>query len=76
MSCHVGPGIVVCTTGPSALRRRLARCPVDERITEWVVEYPDSPWYDPIWQCTACGEYADQTTGMWPRPFQGGWRAA
>jgi hypothetical protein len=69
----VAPGVVVCTSGGTALRRDLARCPVCECTTEWVVYWPANPWHEPRSACTKCGE-------VWhggepeARPFARGWR--
>ncbi len=63
----------VCTGGPHVYRRRLVRCPIDECITECVATYFDNPWYDPIIQCTKCGEQWSDGQ-LWPRPFRPGWR--
>ena len=66
--------VIICDGGGMAYRRRLLRCPIDMRITEFAVGYPASPWYDPILYCTACGlRWSDGE--MWRPPFQRGWRA-
>lgn len=52
-------------------RRRILRCPVDERLTECVVTV--FVWHDPIVRCARCGE--SWSGGyMAERPFARGWR--
>lgn len=52
-------------------RRRILRCPVDERMTECVVTV--FVWYDPIVECARCGE-SWSGGEMQERPFRRGWR--
>lgn len=67
---RVGPA-VVCRPSDRFLRRRIIRCPFEERQQEMVIRFEE--WYGPTVYCCGCGDSWSDGELM-PRPFYRGWR--
>lgn len=71
MTCHIGPGAIICGPPHGVYRRMIRYCPVCERRRRFIVRW-DGAWYGTTLHC-ACGD-SWQDGELLERPFQRGWR--
>ena len=74
MTCHLAPGIVICTAGPEPplVRVRYLHCPTCDRKRRFTERFAGI-WYAPTFTCLQCGDGWSDGYRL-ERPFKRGWR--